>query len=169
MFFFDVISPSPPASLTSVLLVGHGRAASLVVEVEDFASATAGFGASSEVDKWEALVLCQCSEVEVLGAEEEQRVEEHYRGVGSQLLTLPQVGLLNTRGHHLTCERREEAACQCLLQLVDHLSNMVRVMRVKENNDVAGCEILEILNSKYSNTNSLCVMWYDCVSDHTTR
>lgn len=40
----------------------------------------------------------QRGEAEVLGAEEEQRVEQHHRGVGAQLLALPQVGLQYTRG-----------------------------------------------------------------------
>lgn len=80
----------------------RGSAPSLVSEVVDFAGSAAGFGASSEVGKREPLVLCQRGEVEILGAEEEQRVEQHYGGVGAQLLTLPQVGLHNTRRYDTT-------------------------------------------------------------------
>lgn len=68
----------------------------------DFAGSAAGFGASSEVGKGEALVLRQRGEAEVLGAEEEQSVEQYYGGVGAQLLTLPQVGLHNTGGDNTT-------------------------------------------------------------------
>ncbi len=75
----------------------------------DFAGSAAGFGASREVGKRELLVLRQRGEVEILGAEEEQRVEQHYRGVGAQLLALPQVGLHNTRGNDATLRAREEA------------------------------------------------------------
>lgn len=66
-----------------------GSAASLVVEVVDFASPAAGFGAQSEVGKREASVLRQRGEVKIFGAEEEHRVEQHYGRVGAQLLTLP--------------------------------------------------------------------------------
>lgn len=87
---------------TCVLSAGRGSAASLESKVVDFAGSAAGFRASSEVGKGEALVLRQGGEVEVLGAEEEQRVEQHYWRVGPQLLTLPQVGLHNTGGHNTT-------------------------------------------------------------------
>lgn len=66
---------TPP---TCVFPAGRGRAASLVLEVVDFAGSAAVFGASSKVDKGETLVLPQCSEVEVFGAEKEQCVEQHY-------------------------------------------------------------------------------------------
>lgn len=85
------------------------KAAALVLEVVDFAGPAAGFGASTEVDKGETLVLSQRGEVEVFGAEEEQRVEQHYGRVGAQLLTLPQVGLFNARGNSAACRREEEA------------------------------------------------------------
>lgn len=71
----------------------------MVSEVVDFAGTVAGFGASGEVGEGEALVLHQCPETKGLGAEEEQRVEQHYGGVGAQLLTLPQVGLHHTGGN----------------------------------------------------------------------
>lgn len=94
---------------TCVLSAGRGAAPSLVLEVVDFAGSAAGFGASGEVGEGEALVLRKCGEAEVLGAEEEQRVEQHYGGVGAQLFTLPQVGLHNTGGNNTTLRRKEEA------------------------------------------------------------
>lgn len=102
---------------TCFLPAWRGTAPSLVSEVEDFAGSAAGFGASSEVGKREPLVLCKGGEVEILGAEEEQRVEQHYGGVSTQLLTLPQVGLHNTRWHNTTLRRREEAGRESLLWL----------------------------------------------------
>lgn len=63
---------------TCLFPAGRGSTYSVVLEVVNFAGSAAGFGASSEVGKGEALVLRQCSEVEVFGAEEEQRVEQHY-------------------------------------------------------------------------------------------
>lgn len=62
----------------------------------DFTGSAAGFDASSEVGEGEASMLRQRGEVEDFGAEEEQRVEQHYGWVGAQLLTLPQVRLFNT-------------------------------------------------------------------------
>lgn len=94
---------------TCLLSAWCGSASSLVSEVVDFVGSAARFGASGEVAKGEALVLCQRGKAEVLGAEEEQRVEQHYRWVGAQLLTLPQVGLHNTGGNNATFRRKEEA------------------------------------------------------------
>ena len=94
---------------TCLLSAWCGSAASLMLEVVDFAGSAAGFGASSEVGEGEGLVLSQRGEAEVLGAEEEQRVEQHHGGVGAQLLTLPQVGLLNTGGNNTTWGREEDA------------------------------------------------------------
>lgn len=74
----------------------------MVPEVVDFGGPFAGFGVSSEVGKGEALVLRQRGEAKVFGAEEEQRVEQHYGGVGAQLLALPQVGLHHTGGGNTT-------------------------------------------------------------------
>lgn len=102
---------TPP---TCLLSAWRGSSPSLEAEVVDFAGSAAGFGASSEVGKGEALVLRQCGEAEVLGAEEEQGVEQHYGGVGAQLLTLPQVGLHDTRGHDATLRRKGEAGKELL-------------------------------------------------------
>lgn len=52
-------------------------AASLVLEV-NISGCALGFEAPGEVGERQTLVLCQRGEVEVLGAEEEQRVEQHY-------------------------------------------------------------------------------------------
>lgn len=52
--------------------------ASLESEVVDFAGSAAGFRVAGEVGKRQALVLLHGVEVEVFGAEEEQRVEQHY-------------------------------------------------------------------------------------------
>lgn len=86
------------------------RAASSVVsEVVDFAGSAAGSGGSGEVDEGEALVLRHRGEAKVLGAEEEQRVEQHYGGVGAQLLALPQVGLQYAGGDGATLRVKKAA------------------------------------------------------------
>lgn len=85
-------------------------AAPLVSEVEDFSGFVAGFGESGEVGEGDALVLLQSGEAEVLGAEEEQRVEQHDGRVGAQLLTLPQVGLHHPGGDCSTWRRTVEGA-----------------------------------------------------------
>lgn len=85
-------------------------ASSVVSEVVDFAGSAAGSGGSGEVDEGEALVLRHRGEAKVLGAEEEQRVEQHYGGVGAQLLALPQVGLQYAGGDGATLRVKKEAA-----------------------------------------------------------
>lgn len=55
-----------------------------------------GLGAAHDVREGEPLVLPDSPELEQLGVEEEQRVEQHDRGVRAQLLTLPQVLLLHS-------------------------------------------------------------------------
>lgn len=82
---------------------------SVVLEVVDFAGSAAGSGGAGEVDEGEALVLRHCGEAKVLGAEEEQRVEQHYGGVGAQLLALPQVGLQYAGGDGATLGVKKEA------------------------------------------------------------
>ena len=51
--------------------------------------------AAHEVGEGEAAVLRHAGEAQELGAEEEQRVEQHDGGVGPQLLAVPQVLLLH--------------------------------------------------------------------------
>lgn len=63
---------------TYLFPAGRSSAASLVLEVVDFPSSTAGFEASSEVGKGEAAVLRQCGKMEGFGAEEQECVEQHY-------------------------------------------------------------------------------------------
>lgn len=94
---------------TCLLSLWHGSVASVVSEVVDFAGSVAGFGAPSEVGEREALVLREGREAEVLGAEEEQRVEQHDGGVGAQLLTLPQVGFQNTGGNGTALRKEDES------------------------------------------------------------
>lgn len=94
---------------TCLLSLWHGSAASVVSEVVDFAGSAAGFGAPGEVGEREALVLREGREAEVLGAEEEQRVEQHDGGVGAQLLALPQVGLQNTGGDGSTLRKEDKS------------------------------------------------------------
>lgn len=94
---------------TCLLSLWHGSAASVVSEVVDFAGSAAGFGAPGEVGEREALVLREGREAEVLGAEEEQRVEQHDGGVGAQLLALPQVGLQNTGGDGPTLRKEDKS------------------------------------------------------------
>lgn len=81
---------------TRLLSVRRGGAAS-VEEVVGFACSAAGFGAAAEVAKRKPLVLLQGGVTKIFSAEEKQRVEQHDGGIGAQLLTLPQVGLGNTR------------------------------------------------------------------------
>lgn len=66
-------------------------------EVVGFACPAAGLGAAGEVAKRKPVVLLQGGVAKVFSAEEKQRVEQHDGGIGAQLLTLPQVGLCNTR------------------------------------------------------------------------
>lgn len=86
----------------------RGAAAS-VEEVVDFARAAAGLGAAGEVGERKPLVLFQGGVAKVLGAEEEERVEQHDGGIGAQLLTLPQVRLSNAGRERTACSNTEKA------------------------------------------------------------
>lgn len=76
------------------ILEGEGR-----IETQEvgFGAIEAGARAAHDVAKGELVMLGRRAEVEVLGAEEEEGVEQHDGGVGPQLLTAPQVLLLHPR------------------------------------------------------------------------
>lgn len=74
----------------------------------DLSGPAAGSRAPGEVGEGDAPVLRQRGEAEVLGAEEEQCVEQHHGGVGAQLLALPQVGLQYARGRSAPLRLKKE-------------------------------------------------------------